>query len=140
MLWIKAFHVIFVVMWYAGLLYLPRLFVYHATTEDAAGIERFKVMERKLFIIMTVGGVGALVFGVWLLFGYAWVAHSASLWLHIKLALVAALIAFHGQCAKLMLDFQHDHNRHGQRFYRILNEIPALLLIAIVVLVIVKPF
>lgn len=140
MLWVKAFHVIFMVMWFAGLLYLPRLFVYHATSEDTAGMERFKLMERKLFFIMTVGGVGAVVLGVWLLVDYAWAAYSASLWLHLKLALVAALIAFHGHCAKLMMDFQRDQNRHGQRFYRIFNEIPALILIAVVILVVVKPF
>lgn len=140
MLWVKAFHIVFVVMWYAGLLYLPRLFVYHAMSGDPVGIERFKVMERKLFLIMTIGGVGALLLGVWMLVDYAWTAYSPSLWLHVKLVLVAALIAFHGHCAKLMLDFRHDRNFHGHRFYRIMNEIPAVILIAVVVLAVVKPF
>jgi len=139
MLWIKAFHLIFVVMWYAGLLYLPRLFVYHSMSDDVIGIERFKVMERKLFAITTVGGVGALIFGIWLLSDYAWAAYSKSLWLHLKLALVAVLIAFHVLCGKLLLDFRGDRNRHGHRFYRVLNEIPAVILIAVVILVVIKP-
>lgn len=139
MLWIKAFHLIFVVMWYAGLLYLPRLFVYHSMSDDVIGIERFKVMERKLFAITTVGGVGALVLGIWLLSDYAWAAYSKSLWLHLKLALVAVLIAFHVLCGKLLLDFRGDRNRHGHRFYRVLNEIPAVILIVVVILVVVKP-
>lgn len=140
MLWVKAFHIIFVVMWFAGLFYLPRLFVYHAMSEDRVSLDRFKLMERKLFAIMTAGGVGSLVFGLWLLFDYAWSAYSASLWLYVKLALVAVLIAFHAHCAKLMIDFRHDRNRHGHRFYRLLNEIPAVILIAVVVLAVVKPF
>ena len=84
MLWIKALHVIFVVAWYAGLLYLPRLFVYHAQTDDAIGDERFKVMERRLFMIMTVGGVGALVFGLWLVADYAWAAYAATGWFRVE--------------------------------------------------------
>lgn len=139
MLWVKAFHLIFVIMWYAGLLYLPRLFVYHAMSEDVIGIERFKVMERKLFAITTIGGAGALLFGIWLLIDYAWMAYAQTLWLHLKLALVATLIAFHVLCGKLMLDFRAERNRHGHRFYRILNEIPAVILIAVVILVVVKP-
>ena len=137
--WIKALHVVAVISWMAGMLYLPRLFVYHAMSEDVIGIERFKVMERKLFAITTIGGVGALVFGLWLLLDSAWAAYSASLWLHLKLALVAGLIAFHVLCGKLMLDFRNDRNRHGHRFYRLLNEVPALILIAVVILVVVKP-
>jgi len=138
MLWIKAFHIIFVVSWYAGLLYLPRLFVYHATSEDAVSRERFKIMERKLFIIMTIGAVGAVGLGLWLLLGYFAPAVSQP-WMQWKLVLVAVLVAFHVYCAKLTVDFSRDQNRHGQRFYRLLNEVPALLLIAIVVLVVVKP-
>jgi len=139
MLWVKSFHLIFVVMWYAGLLYLPRLFVYHSMSDDVIGIERFKVMERKLFAITTIGGVGALIFGLWLLIDYAWTAYWADLWLHLKLILVAALIAFHVLCGKLMLDFRDDRNRHRHRFYRLINEIPAIILIAVVILVVVKP-
>ena len=139
MLWIKSFHLIFVVMWYAGLLYLPRLFVYHAMSEDVIGIERFKVMERKLFAMTTIGGVGALAFGLWLLVDGAWSAYSTSIWLHLKLMLVVVLIAFHLLCCKLMLDLRHERSRHGHRFYRFFNEIPAVILIAVVILVVVKP-
>ena len=139
MLWVKAFHVIFVVAWYAGLLYLPRLFVYHAETTDAIGDERFKVMERKLFMIMTVGGVGALVFGLWLVAGYAWAAFAASGWFKVKLVLAGALVLYHVWCGTLVADFAADRNRHGPRFYRLFNEVPALILLAVVILVVVKP-
>lgn len=140
MLYIKAFHIIFVVTWFAGLFYLPRLFVYHAEAEDAPGIERFKVMEKKLFVIMTIGGLGALLFGLWLMFAYAWEAYASSLWLHIKLALAVFLIAFHAYLGKLMLDFRYDRNPHGNRFYRLINEAPAVVLIAVVILAVAKPF
>ena len=139
MLWVKAFHVIFVVAWFAGLLYLPRLFVYHARTGDEAGDARFKVMERKLFMIMTVGAAGALVFGLWLVADYAWAAYAASGWFRVKLVLVGALILYHAWCGKLVEDFATDRNRHGHRFYRLFNEVPALILIAVVILVVVKP-
>jgi len=138
--WIKAWHIIFMVTWFAGLFYLPRLFVYHAACDDAPGKERFKVMERKLFIIMTMGAVGTAIFGVWLLVGYAWEAFHASGWLHTKLALIAILIAYHAYCWKLVQDFKHDRNSHGHVFYRWVNEFPVLLLLGIVILVVVKPF
>jgi putative membrane protein len=139
MLWVKSLHIIFVVAWFAGLLYLPRLFVYHCQcAHDLDGSERFKTMERKLFLIMTVGALGAVLFGVWLLRWYA-PALSASVWLPAKLAFVTGLLAFHAWCAVLMRDFRHDRNRHGERFYRLINELPALALIAIVILVVVKP-
>jgi len=138
MLWIKSFHIIFVVSWYAGLLYLPRLFVYHAMSDDQTSHERFKVMERKLFGIMTVGAVGAAVFGFWLLFAY-WPAWNGG-WVHAKLALVLALFGFHLYCFKLVRDFREDRNRRGHVFYRWVNEIPAVILVAVVILVVVKPF
>ncbi|MBI3774091.1 MAG: CopD family protein [Gammaproteobacteria bacterium] len=138
--WIKAWHIIFMVTWFAGLFYLPRLFVYHAACDDAPGKERFKVMERKLFIITTMGAVGTAIFGVWLLLGYAWEAYRATGWLHTKLALVAVLIGYHVYCWKLVQDFKYDSNRHGHVFYRWLNEFPVLLLLGIVILVVVKPF
>ena len=125
--------------WYAGLLYLPRLFVYHAQTDDTIGDERFKVMERKLFMIMTAGGIGALVFGVWLVAGYAWAAFAASGWFKVKLVLAGALVLYHAWCGKLVADFAAGRNRHGHRFYRIVNEVPALILLAVVILVVVKP-
>ena len=139
MLWVKAFHVIFVVAWYAGLLYLPRLFVYHAQTDDPIGDERFKVMERRLFMIMTIGGVGALVFGLWLIAGYAWAAFAATGWFWLKLVLAAVLVLYHLWCGKIVAEFAAGRNRHGQRFYRLINEVPALILIAVVILVVVKP-
>ena len=137
MLWIKAFHIVFVVTWFAGLFYLPRLFVYHAMATDAAGMERFKIMERKLFYgIMTPGAMLTVASGVWLWLGYGF----SGGWLHAKLALVAVLIVYHVYCGKLMIAFRHDRNRHGHVFYRWLNELPTVLLVAIVVLVVVKPF
>lgn len=138
--WIKAWHIIFMVTWFAGLFYLPRLFVYHAACDDTPGKERFKIMERKLFIIMTMGAVGTAIFGVWLLVGYAWDAFRADGWLHAKLFLVAVLIAYHVYCWKLVQDFRQDRNHHGHVFYRWVNEFPVLLLIAIVIFVVVKPF
>ena len=137
MLWIKALHIIFMVTWFAGLFYLPRLFVYHALTTDTAGMERFKIMERKLFFgIMTPGAVLTLGLGLWLWLGYG----ISGGWMHAKLALVAVLVAYHIYCGKLMLDFRHDRNRHGHVFYRWLNEFPVVILIATVILVVVKPF
>lgn len=136
MLWVKAFHIIFVVMWFAGLFYLPRLFVYHADTSDSAGNERFKIMERKLFIIMTIGGVGALLFGLWMLFVYAW----GPLWLHVKLALVLILIAYHVWMWKLVQDFATDRNTRSHKFYRLINEFPVLILFGGVILAVLKPF
>jgi putative membrane protein len=137
MLWIKSFHIIFMVTWFAGLFYLPRLFVYHAMSEDAASRERFKVMERKLFFgIMTPGAVLTVVFGLWLWLGYGFKGG----WLHAKLALVAVLVVYHAYCGKLMTDFRHDRNRHGHVFYRWMNELPVLLLIAIILLVELQPF
>ena len=139
MLWVKSFHIIFVVTWFAGLLYLPRLFVYHCQcTDDTQSSQRFKTMERKLFAIMTIGGVGALLFGLWMLRWFA-PTLTTSVWLPVKLALVTGLIAFHMWCWKLVGSFRDDRNRHTQRFYRIINEIPAIALIAIVILVVVKP-
>ena len=136
MLWIKALHIIFMVTWFAGLFYLPRLFVYHSTATDAAGIERFKIMERKLFYgIMTPGAILTLIFGVWLWLGYGF----NGTWLHIKLALVIVLIAYHIYCGKLLMDFKHDRNKHSHTFYRWLNEFPVLILIAVVILAVVKP-
>jgi putative membrane protein len=136
MLWIKALHLIFMVTWFAGLFYLPRLFVYHTMSDDRASIERFKLMERKLFYgIMTPGALLTVVFGLWLWFGYG----LGGAWLQIKLVLVAILIAYHVYCGKLLTDFKHDRNRHGHVFYRWLNEFPVLILVAVVVLAVVKP-
>ncbi len=141
MLWIKAFHLIAVVTWFAALFYLPRLFVYHAMADDAASIERFKVMERKLYRgIMTPSAVVATVLGLWLLYEYAWAAYSSMGWLHAKLALVGVLLFYHVWCGRLLRVFQADANQRSHVFYRWFNEFPVLVLVGIVVLVIVKPF
>ncbi|HHM04294.1 MAG TPA: protoporphyrinogen oxidase HemJ [Gammaproteobacteria bacterium] len=141
MVWVKAFHIIFMVTWFAGLFYLPRLFVYHAMADDAVSLARFKIMERKLYFgIMTPGAVLTVLFGLWMLFDYAWTAYSASGWLHLKMMLVLVLIAYHVYSGKLLADFKHDRNRHSHVFYRWFNELPVLLLIVIVILVAVKPF
>ena len=138
MLYIKSAHIIFMITWMAGLFYLPRLFVYHSQATDTISIERFKIMERKLYFgIMTPGMVLTLIFGIWLWLGYGYRGG----WLHAKLLLVALMVAQHFYLGKLMTDFKHDRNKHGHVFYRWLNEIPTLpLLIGIVILVIVKPF
>ncbi len=136
MLWLKALHIIFMVTWFAGLFYLPRLFVYHAMADDTTSRERFKIMERKLYYgIMTPGAVLTILFGMWMWLGYGF--HG--LWLDIKITLVAILVGFHIYCGKLLVDFRHDRNRHGHVFYRWLNELPALILVAVVILVVVKP-
>lgn len=137
MLWVKAFHIIAVVTWFAALFYLPRLFVYHAMSEDATSIERFKVMERKLYRgIMTPSAMLAVALGLWLWLGFGF----AGGWLHAKLALVTVLLIYHVYCGKLLKDFRDDRNRHGHVFYRWFNEFPVLILVAVVILVVVKPF
>ena len=137
MLWIKAWHIIFMVTWFAGLFYLPRLFVYHAMSSDETSHARFKIMERKLFYgIMTPGAVLTIAFGTWLWLGYGF----SGGWLHAKVSLVALLVLYHLYCGKLVRDFAKDRNQHSHVFYRWLNEAPVLVLIAIVILVEVKPF
>ena len=138
MLWVKSLHIVFMVTWFAGLFYLPRLFVYHAMAEDRPSIERFKVMERKLFWgIMTPGAVLSIAFGLWLWLGWF---RGAAAWLHAKIFLVCLLIVFHLWCAKLLRDFAAGRNRHSPVWYRWFNEIPTALLFGIVLLVVLKPF
>ena len=137
MLWLKALHLIFMVTWFAGLFYLPRLFVYHAMSDDQTSLDRFKIMERKLFFgIMSPGMVLTLVFGLWLMFSGD---YSGQLWLHIKLALIAILIVYHIYCGKLVSDFKHDRNTRSHVFYRWFNEFPVLILIAVVILAVLRP-
>ncbi|HTP47371.1 MAG TPA: CopD family protein [Casimicrobiaceae bacterium] len=138
MLWVKSLHIVFLVSWYAGLFYLPRLFVYHAMATDAVGIERFKLMERKLYYgIMAPSALLTIASGAWLWLGYG----ISGGWLYAKLAIVAVLVAHHVWLGRLMRAFREDRNRHGDVFYRWINEIPALpALIAIVLLVLFKPF
>ncbi len=141
MLWVKAFHVIFVVTWFAALFYLPRLFVYHAMAEDEVSKKRFKIMERKLYYgIMTPSMILTVILGLWMLWDYAWMMYSNMGWLYVKLALVAILIAYHFFCGKLLKDFKEEQNIYGHVFYRWFNEFPVLILMAVVILVVVKPF
>lgn len=135
MLWIKALHIIFVTSWFAGLFYLPRLFVNHAMAEGPAA-ERLMLMERKLYRFMTPLAVLALGFGLWLWLGYG----ISGGWLHAKLLLVVILVAYHLYCGKLMRDFSQDRNVHSHVWYRWFNEVPVIILIAVVILVVVKPF
>ena len=140
MLWIKSFHIIFMVTWFAGLFYLPRLFVYHAMSDDEISNERFKIMERKLFYgIMTPGGVLTVVFGLWLVFGYG-IGLDSGGWFHVKMLLVLILIGYHVYCGKLLTGFKHDRNTHSHVYYRWFNELPVLILIAAVILAVVQPF
>jgi putative membrane protein len=139
--WFKAFHIIFVVTWFAGLFYLPRLFVYHAMAEDEPSRARFKTMERKLYfgimmpslVLVAACGLGLL----WQL-GIAWLAQTA--WFHVKLALVAVLVGYHFYLGGLVRTFRDDANRHGHVFYRVINEFPVLILVAVVLLAVLKPW
>ncbi|MDD3447917.1 MAG: protoporphyrinogen oxidase HemJ [Gammaproteobacteria bacterium] len=142
MLWVKAFHVISMVTWFAGLFYLPRLFVYHAMAGDTPSRERFKVMERKLFYgITTPGGIATVIFGTWHLIAW-WPVYfqGGQGWMHAKLTLAALLIAYHLWCWRLVRDFAADRNRRSHVWFRWFNEFPVLILIGVVILVIVRPF
>jgi putative membrane protein len=137
MLWIKALHVVFVVTWFAGLFYLPRLFVYHVATTDAAGRARFVVMERRLFVMTTIGGTLTVLFGLLMIMMAP--AYMAQGWLHVKLTLVLLLIGYHLWCLPLMRALREERNTRSERWFRLFNEVPSVLLIAIVILAVVKP-
>lgn len=137
MLWLKALHIIFVVTWFAGLFYLPRLFVYHADTTDLVGQERFKVMERRLFLLMTMGLAASLAFGLAMLVKNPGLLHLG--WLQLKLVLVIGLIVYHIWCGRCVTAFRDNRNRRTSRQYRFLNEVPTLFLFAIVILAVTKP-
>src|SRR3990167_5692328 len=139
MLWIKSFHIIFMVTWFSGLFYLPRLFVYHAMATDKVGIDRFKIMERKLYFgIATPGAIFTILFGLWV-FSFNPSSYLETSWFHFKLTLVVLLLFYHVYLGMLLRRFKHDRNHHGHRFYRFLNEIPLIFLVLIVLLVVVKP-
>ncbi|OUR74289.1 TIGR00701 family protein [Methylophaga sp. 41_12_T18] len=141
MLWVKAFHIVFVITWFSALFYLPRLFVYHAMCEDEAGNERFKVMERKLYRgIMVPSALATLFFGGWLISFYGIDAITAMHWLHAKLLLVVLLLAYQHYCGRLLRAFKNDANQHSHVFYRWFNELPVAVLIAVVILAVVRPF
>lgn len=140
MLWVKALHIVSMVCWFAGIFYLPRLFVYHAACDDEPGRERFKVMERKLYRgITTPSMVATVIFGLWLI-GYNVQGYMSQGWLHAKLLLVALLIGYHFYCGHLVKVFRDDRNTRSHVFYRWFNELPVLVLVAVVILAVVKPF
>lgn len=139
-LWLKAFHIIAVIAWFAGIFYLPRLFVYHASAQDPISKERFKVMEHKLYrIIMNPSMALTLILGIWMLVDH-WQAYHTHIWIWLKIVLVVGLVGYHHYCLKIIKAFAADQVPHSERFFRIFNEIPVLLLVPIVILVVVKPF
>ena len=140
MLLLKSLHLIFMVTWFAGLFYLPRLFVYHAMSSDNISIERFRIMERKLYFgIMTPGAVLTLVFGVWLALLNGWDMYMAQTWFQVKLLLLLLLAGYHIYCGKLLKDFKLDRNGHSHLWYRWFNEVPVIFLVAIILLAVYKP-
>lgn len=138
MAWLEAFHIIFVVTWFAGLFYLPRLFVYASLHPDGSRFALLMTMQRRLLVITHIGGAFALAFGISLLVIRP--HYLAFGWMHAKLALVIGLIAYHAWCAVIVARFAQGRNRHGDRWYRWFNEIPSVFLVAIVILVVVRPF
>jgi len=140
MLWIKSLHIVFVISWFACLFYLPRIFVNLAMETDAAASQRLLLMARKLFRFMTILAVPAVVFGLWLFLGYGIGRGAGQGWMHAKLALVLVLIGYHHGCGVLLRKFEAGRNTRSHKFYRWFNELPVLVLLAIVILVVVKPF
>ncbi len=139
-LWLKAFHIVFVVTWFAGIFYMPRLFVYHASADDQVSKERFKVMERKLYrVIMNPSMILTIVLGIWL-FAESWQAYSDQVWIWLKIFLVVLLVGYHHYCLRIIKAFADDELIHSERFFRIFNELPVFILIGAVILVVVKPF
>lgn len=141
MLWYKALHLIFMVTWFAGLFYLPRLFVYHAMSNDKISIDRFKIMEKKLFYgIATPGGLLTIIFGFCLLISNGVDSYSGQSWFSIKMILIFILVIYHIYCFFLLNDFKYNKNRHTHIWYRWFNEVPVLILVGIVFLAVIKPF
>jgi protoporphyrinogen IX oxidase len=137
MLWLKALHVVFVVTWFAGLFYLPRLYVYHAQASDSISTQRFEIMERRLFAIMTIGAAASIFFGGLMLIESP--AYLQMTWLKVKLLFVALVVGYHMYCYKLMRDFAAQRNTRSTKWFRAFNELPSVLLIVIVILAVVKP-
>jgi protoporphyrinogen IX oxidase len=138
MLWIKALHVVAMVTWFAGLFYLPRLFVYHAGADDRVSHERFVIMERRLFIIMTIGAALTVIFGLALIISNP--AYLIMNWLRLKLVLVAVLVGYHVYCYRLTAAFREGRTSHSGKWFRGFNEVPSILLLGIVLLAVAKPF
>ena len=139
LLWLKAFHVIFVVTWFAGIFYLPRLFVNHAETTSKEVSEQLKVMEKRLLYVITPFPIFVIVLGIALCYQYGWAWFVQATWLHIKITLVAILVLYHLYCFKLVSDFKQDKNTRSGRWYRVFNEVPVLILFAVIILVYIKP-
>ncbi|MGO8857580.1 MAG: protoporphyrinogen oxidase HemJ [Steroidobacteraceae bacterium] len=137
MLWLKAFHVVAMVTWFAGLFYLPRLFVYHADAADWISVERFRIMERRLFMLMSIGAIATVALGIAMIVTTP--AYLKMGWLQVKLTLVLLLIVYHLLCFKFLRDFAHDRRTHSAKWFRAFNEVPSLLLLGIIILAIVKP-
>ena len=140
MIWVKAFHIIFMVAWFAGLFYLPRLFVNHAMTEEETVRERLTLMEKKLYRFITPWMVLTIGFGLWLMIDYAWAAYAHMWWLQIKLALVATLVAYHFYCGRIIRELADGRNQRSHTWFRWFNELPVLVLFVVVILAVVKPF
>jgi putative membrane protein len=138
-LWLKAFHVIFMVAWFAGIFYLPRLFVNHAETTNKDVAEHLKGMEKRLLYFITPFAILTLVLGISLIYSYGYDWFKVSLWLHIKLSLVILLVAYHMYCFKLLKDFKEDKNTRSGKFYRLFNEVPVIILFIVIILAYVKP-
>jgi putative membrane protein len=138
MLWLKAFHIFFVVSWFAGLFYLPRIFVNHAMAQEQAVRERLKLMEGKLYRFVTPIGALAVITGLWLWLGHRDLFNGG--WIHVKTTLVAGLVAYHLYCGRLVKVFSEDRNTRSHVWFRFFNEVPVLVLLAVVILVVVKPF
>ncbi|WP_412972252.1 protoporphyrinogen oxidase HemJ [Glaciecola sp. MF2-115] len=139
-LWLKAFHVFFMIAWMAGIFYLPRLFVYHAETKHQETKDQFKIMERRLWFFVTPFAVLTLILGVLIMYEYGLGWLKASAWLHAKLTIVALFYVYHFYLYHLLKKFAADENTKSPRFYRMINELPVLALLAIVILAIIKPF
>ena len=137
MLWLKAFHIVAMVTWFAGLFYLPRLFVYHADVADEPSMQRFRIMERRLYALMSIGAAATVGLGVSMIAVQP--GYLAMPWLHAKLALVALLIGYHAYCYRLVRQFATGANRHSAKWFRVFNEVPSLLLIGIIVLAVIRP-
>lgn len=137
-LWAKALHIVFIASWFAGLFYLPRIFVNLAMEDDPAARDRLLLMARKLYRFMTIIAVPALAFGLYLYLGIGIGRHEG--WMHAKLAIVVLILIYHHVCGHLLKAFEQNRNRHGHRWYRIFNEIPVFGLLGAVLLVVIKPF
>jgi len=140
MIWVKALHLIFMVAWFAGLFYLPRLFVNHAMAEEPEVRNRLAVMETKLYRFVTPWMVLVLIFGAWLIIDYAWLAYAHMLWLKIKIFLIAILVVYHFYCGKIIRELASNNSQRSHIWYRWFNEFPVVILFAVIILSVVKPF